>query len=277
MSDIKNAPMDPVRDSRFFFDLKRKFEVILEEVEKKTFDQKDEIRELETLWEEMFNLAGKNDSPYFQIRLKTLKKQLDTFVKNKGYEKNEFDKIFHQLDKMKRTDSVEFLDESLRNRLGKIAENHYSSGDMISSGIVLPSATAQKGNQYITFRCGTIYFITDRSSYTVLKDLDRRKNIVEYRGEIYRIFPSSFVYGLAEEEYRNENFLTMNLLVLKREAGLEFYRYDTLGEIFQINEGTFRKGLKPLGSGEVREEGNRIRNYFRKAGIRYYYIPAENF
>lgn len=69
----------------------------------------------------------------------------------------------------------------------------------------------------------------------------------------------------------------MNLLVLKREAGLEFYRYDTLGEIFQINEGTFRKGLKPLGSGEVREEGNRIRNYFRKAGIRYYYIPAENF
>ncbi|EKN87691.1 hypothetical protein LEP1GSC027_2040, partial [Leptospira interrogans str. 2002000624] len=33
--------MDPVKDSRFFFDLKRKFEVILEEVEKKTFDQKD--------------------------------------------------------------------------------------------------------------------------------------------------------------------------------------------------------------------------------------------
>ncbi|EMM95336.1 hypothetical protein LEP1GSC116_4244 [Leptospira interrogans serovar Icterohaemorrhagiae str. Verdun HP] len=27
--------MDPVKDSRFFFDLKRKFEVILEEVEKK--------------------------------------------------------------------------------------------------------------------------------------------------------------------------------------------------------------------------------------------------
>lgn len=26
--------MDPVKDSRFFFDLKRKFEVILEEVEK---------------------------------------------------------------------------------------------------------------------------------------------------------------------------------------------------------------------------------------------------
>ncbi|MGQ2865097.1 hypothetical protein ACT54A_18345, partial [Leptospira interrogans] len=61
--------MDPVKDSRFFFDLKRKFEVILEEVEKKTFDQKDEIRELESLWEEMFELAGKNDSPYFQIRL----------------------------------------------------------------------------------------------------------------------------------------------------------------------------------------------------------------
>ncbi|PJZ29227.1 hypothetical protein [Leptospira kmetyi] len=267
--------MDPVRDSRFFFDLKHKFEAILEEVEKKTFDQKDEIRELESLWEEMFGLAGKNDSPYFQIRLKSLKKQLDTFVKNKGYEKNEFDRIFHQLGKMKRTDSVEFLDESLRNRLGKIAENHYSPGDMISSGVVLPSATSKKGNQYITFRCGTIYFITDRSSYTILKDLDRRKNTVEYKGTVYRIFPSTFVYGLYEEEYRNESFLTMSLLVLKRETGLEFYRFDTLGEILQINEGTFRKGLKPLDATEVRSEDNRIRSYFRKAGVRYYYIPPQ--
>ncbi|MCL8265965.1 hypothetical protein [Leptospira weilii] len=267
--------MDPVRDSRFFFDLKRKFEIILEEVEKKTFDQKDEIRELETLWEEMFKLAGKNDSPYFQIRLKTLKKQLDTFVKNKGYEKNEFDKIFHQLGKMRRTDSVEFLDESLRNRLGKIAENHHSSGDMISSGIVLPSTTNQKGKQYITFRCGTIHFITDRSSYTILKDLDRRKNTVEYKGKVYRIFPNSFVYGLFEEEYRNENFLTMNLLVLKRKFGFEFYRFDALGEILQINEGTFLKGLKSIKGSDVQGHDNRIQNYFRKAGVRYYYIPTE--
>nr|OCA01040.1 Uncharacterized protein A9P81_0901 [Leptospira interrogans serovar Copenhageni/Icterohaemorrhagiae] len=128
--------MDPVKDSRFFFDLKRKFEVILEEVEKKTFDQKDEIRELESLWEEMFELAGKNDSPYFQIRLKNLKKQLETFVKNKGYEKQEFDRIYHQLGKMKQNDSVEFLDESLRNRLERIAQKHYSPGDMISSEVV---------------------------------------------------------------------------------------------------------------------------------------------
>ncbi|EMG21225.1 hypothetical protein LEP1GSC150_3297 [Leptospira interrogans serovar Copenhageni str. LT2050] len=135
--------MDPVKDSRFFFDLKRKFEVILEEVEKKTFDQKDEIRELESLWEEMFELAGKNDSPYFQIRLKNLKKQLETFVKNKGYEKQEFDRIYHQLGKMKQNDSVEFLDESLRNRLERIAQKHYSPGDMISSEVV---ATSKKEN-----------------------------------------------------------------------------------------------------------------------------------
>ncbi|EKP04568.1 hypothetical protein LEP1GSC132_4237 [Leptospira kirschneri str. 200803703] len=257
--------MDPVKDSRFFFDLKRKFEVILEEVEKKTFDQKDEIRELESLWEEMFELAGKNDSPYFQIRLKNLKKQLETFVKSKGYEKQEFDRIYHQLGKMKRNDSVEFLDESLRNRLDRIAQKHYSPGDMISV------ATSKKGKHYITFRCGTIYFVTDWSSYTVLKDLDRRKNTVEYKGSVYRIFPSSFVYGPSEEEYRNENFLTMNLLVLKRESGLEFYRFDTLGEILQINEGTFLKGLKPMESSEM---DKRIRSYFRKAGIRYYYIPV---
>ncbi|XDD51295.1 hypothetical protein AB3N59_05900 [Leptospira sp. WS92.C1] len=266
--------MDPVRDSRFFFDLKHKFESILEEVEKKTFDQKDEIRELEALWEEMFNLAGKNDSPYFQIRLKSLKKQLDTFVKNKGYEKDEFDRIFHQLGKMKRTDSVEFLDETLKNRLEKIAENHHSSGDMISSGVVLPSATGKKGNQYITFRCGTIHFITDHSSYTILKDLDRRKNTVEHKGNVYRIFPSSFVYGLSEEEYRRESFLTMNLLVLKRESDFEFYRLDALGEILQINEGTFRKGLKPLESYEGFGVESRIQSFFRKAGVRYYYIPA---
>nr|OCA01041.1 Uncharacterized protein A9P81_0902 [Leptospira interrogans serovar Copenhageni/Icterohaemorrhagiae] len=105
----------------------------------------------------------------------------------------------------------------------------------------------------------------------MLKDLDRRKNTVEYKGSVYRIFPSAFVYGLSEEEYRNENFLTMNLLVLKRESGLEFYRFDTLGEILQINEGTFLKGLKPIESSEM---DKRIRNYFRKAGIRYYYIPV---
>lgn len=120
----------------------------------------------------MFELAGKNDSPYFQIRLKNLKKQLETFVKNKGYEKQEFDRIYHQLGKMKQNDSVEFLDESLRNRLERIAQKHYSPGDMISSEVV---ATSKKGKYYITFRCGTIYFITDWSSYTVLKDLDRRK------------------------------------------------------------------------------------------------------
>ncbi|PJZ52814.1 hypothetical protein [Leptospira adleri] len=269
--------MDPVKDSRFFFDLKHKFESILEEVEKKTFDQKDEIRELETLWDEMFSLAGKNDSPYFQIRLKSLKKQLDTFVKNKGYEKNEFDRIFHQLGKMKRTDSVEFLDETLKNRLEKIAGNHYSPGDMISSGVVIPSSTNQKGKQYITFRCGTIYFITDHSSYTILKDLDRRKNTVEYKGVVHRIFPSPSVYGLSEEEYRTESFLTMSLLALKREGGFEFYRFDALGEIVQLNEGTFRKGLKPLENSGIFGNENRIRSYFRKAGIRYYYIPSARF
>ncbi|TGK29070.1 hypothetical protein EHQ12_01180 [Leptospira gomenensis] len=268
--------MDPVKDSRFFFDLKHKFESILEDLEKRTFDQKGEIRELETLWDDMFQLAGKNDSPYFQIRLKSLKKQLDTFVKNKGYEKTEFDRIFHQLGKMKRTDSVEFLDESLKNRLEKIASSHYSPGDTISSGAVPPSATSKKGKQYITFRCGTIHFVTDHSPFTILKDLDRRKNTVEYKGEIYRIFPSVFVYGLSEEEYRNESFLTMNLLALKRETGVEFYRFDTLGEIIQINEGTFRKGLKSLDEADSFSSEPRIRTYFRKAGLRYYYIPSAN-
>lgn len=67
----------------------------------------------------------------------------------------------------------------------------------------------------------------------------------------------------------------MNLLVLKRKFGFEFYRFDALGEILQINEGTFLKGLKSIKGSDVQGHDNRIQNYFRKAGVRYYYIPTE--
>ncbi len=259
--------MERVKDSRFLFDLKRKFRYILEEVEKNTFDQNSEVRELETLWDEMFDVASRNDTPYFRARLSGLKHQLDGFVRNKAYEKSEFDRIYRQLDKIRKDDTVEFLDESMRNKLTRISENtHKIISTSVSAGIE-PGALAGIP-LLLTFRCGTVHFIVKSGPKKIFRNINRNKDKVWYEGVKYPIFPNRTIYFSWEGDERSWETEPGNLLMIRYPEGNRFFRCDALGDTFRIPEETFKNRLKPAD-----RPGGEIRYYFRKAGVRYYYIP----
>lgn len=259
--------MERVKDSRFLFDLKRKFRYILEEVEKNTFDQNSEVRELETLWEEMFDVASRNDTPYFRARLSGLKRQLDTFVKNKAYEKKEFDRIYHQLEKIRKDDTSEFLDESMREKLSRISETSSNHPSLSLSRGIEPGALSGIP-LLLTFRCGTVHFIVKSGPKKIFRNLNRNKDKILYEGRKYPIFPSLSIYFSWEGEGRSWETEPGNILMIRYPEGPRFFRCDSLGDTFRIPEDTFKRRLQPTD----KKEGE-IRFYFRKAGIRYYYIP----
>ncbi|EQA44567.1 hypothetical protein LEP1GSC050_2296 [Leptospira broomii serovar Hurstbridge str. 5399] len=262
--------MERVKDSRFLFDLKRRFRYILEEVEKSTFDRNTEVRELETLWEEMFDVASRNDTPYFRARLANLKRQLDGFVKNKAYEKREFDIIYRQLEKIRKDDTVEFLDDSMRTKLDRITKSTGSLTTQVTPPLGIEGMTFSGIPLFLTFRCGTINFIIKSGPKKIFRNVDRSKDRVLYEGRKYPVFPSRTIYFTWEGE-RHWETEPGNLLMIRNARGIRFFRYDTLGDTFRIPEDTFRRRLKVV-------EGwtGEITRYFRKAGTRYYYIPEED-
>ncbi|PJZ68628.1 hypothetical protein CH373_16665 [Leptospira perolatii] len=260
--------MERVKDSRFLFDLKRKFRYILEEVEKATFDQTSEVRELESLWEEMFEIASKNDTPYFRARLTNLKRQLDGFVRSKAYEKGEFDRIYRQLEKIRRDDTVEFLDESMRGNLERVSKQSGYIPDLRAAQKQLREPSGLSAIPlFLTFRCGTIHFIVKSGPKKIFKNIHRTKDKVLYEGKKYPIFPSRSVYFSWEPD-RNWEMEPGNLLMIRNVTKVRFFRYDSLGDTFRIPEETFQRRLQPAESGWTKSY-----KYFRKAGIRYYYIP----
>lgn len=261
--------MERVKDSRFLFDLKRKFRYILEEVEKNTYDQDSEVRELETVWEEMFDVASRNDTPYFKARLSNLKRQLDGFVRNKAYEKQEFDRIYRQLEKIRKDDTVEFLDESMRSTLGRIAENtNRVTANLSGSGIEPGSLGGIP--LLLTFRCGTVHFIVKSGPKKIFRNVHRNKDKVLYEGKKYPIFPSRSIYFSWEGEGRAWETEPGSLLMIRYPEGNRFFRCDALGDTFRIPEDTFKRRLQPTD-----KQSSEIRYYFRKAGVRYYYIPQK--
>ncbi|TGK01659.1 hypothetical protein EHO59_11135 [Leptospira semungkisensis] len=260
--------MERVKDSRFLFDLKRKFRYILEEVEKNTFDQNSEVRELESLWEEMFEVASRNDTPYFKARLSNLKRQLDGFVKTKAYEKSEFDRIYRQLEKIRKDDTVEFLDESMRSTIARISEN--TTRLPIASSSNLEPGSLGGIPLLLTFRCGTVHFIIKSGPKKVFRNINRNKDKVLYDGKKYPIFPTRSIYFSWEGEERAWETEPGNLLMIRYPEGVRFFRCDAIGDTFRIPEDTFKRRLMPTD-----KQGGDIRYYFRKAGIRYYYIPQK--
>ncbi|MFB5652601.1 hypothetical protein ACE5IS_18310 [Leptospira wolffii] len=261
--------MERVKDSRFLFDLKRKFRYILEEVEKNTFDQNSEVRELETIWDEMFEVASRNDTPYFRARLSSLKRQLDGFVRNKAYEKSEFDRIYRQLDKIRKDDTSEFLDEAMRDKLSRISENALPVGSPILSFGTEPGSLAGIP-LLLTFRCGTVHFIVKSGPKKIFRNVNRNKDKVLYEGKKYPIFPNRTIYFSWEGDERAWETEPGNLLMIRYPEGIRFFRCDALGDTFRIPEETFKRRLKPAD-----KRSGDIRYYFRKAGTRYYYIPQK--
>ncbi|TGK12508.1 hypothetical protein EHO60_09755 [Leptospira fletcheri] len=262
--------MERVKDSRFLFDLKRKFRYILEEVEKSTFDRNTEVRELESLWEEMFTIASRSDAPYFRARLVNLKRQLDGFVRNKAYEKREFDILYRQLDKIRKNDLVDFLDESMRAKLERIAEAS-TLNRSLEQAPSIEGFTFSGIPLFLTFRCGTVFFIVKSGPKKIFRNIDRSKEKVLYEGKKYPIFPGRSIYFSWEEE-KNWESEPGNLLMIRHNKGLRFFRYDSLGDTFRIPEDTFQRRLKKV-EDTIGQAG--IQKYFRKAGVRYYYIPEE--
>ena len=109
------------RETREFFDLKNKLVEEIENYEKKVFSEKENLEQIQKTFDRLWEMLDKNDSEYFRLRLDTLDKLLKRNIEKRAYKKIEFDRMFKVLDKIKQNDSVEFLNEAIKNRIEKIS------------------------------------------------------------------------------------------------------------------------------------------------------------
>ncbi len=247
------------QDAILLFDLKEMFIEKISEVEKEIFEQNSKIHQLEEILVKMNSVAKKSGSIYFQKRISKVISLMKTFLSKKGYDKKEFDLIFHSIGKIKKTDSIELLDDSLKNRLDKISEIHFKQEQFDSGKKVVYKC------KYLTFRFQSVNFIVENAPKKIIRNVEKSKTKCRIEGKAYPIYPSQG-FGLDSDERIFDEFC--DLLILKTESGYRCFHVDEMGLSVQFSEETFQKMLK-----STEKPLNFIKNYIKWKNQRYYYIP----
>ena len=240
-----------VEESGLFFDLKEKFQNRLQKVEKSTYSLSREIEELLQLLNRMNELAVSNKSYYFIKRVKKLLLLMNEFISKKGYDQLEFNRFFNLLQKIKKDDRIEFLQDSVKNRIQSIAR-----------GICLEDKISLE-NPWLTFGFRSVNFIIRNHPNLVIKK-PTRLDYVLVDGNKVEIFPG-ISFGDTDPKDREE--FAGNLIVLKGPGGVRCFRYDTLSSI-NIPDKIVAEKLQNLP-----EKIGKISQFIRLKGIRYYLIP----
>ncbi|MBE7411031.1 MAG: hypothetical protein L6Q54_11110 [Leptospiraceae bacterium] len=243
------------------FDLKDRFVEGVSELEKEIFEQSEKIVQLEEILAKMKKIAKNSESVYFQKRLDNSLKIIKNFRAKREYGKKEFDLIFHSVSKIKKTDSIELLNESLKNRIERISE-HFVQNEVIQRGKKVSS-----GEKYFTFRYRSVNFIIDNSPKKIIKNVERKKTRCKIEGKFYPIFPS-LGFGISDEDRIFDEFC--DLIILKTNLGYRCFHSDELGLLVQFSKDTFQRMLRPT---ERRLKS--ITHYIKWKNERYYYIPEK--
>ena len=246
-------------DTRLFFDLKNSLKAKVEETEKEIYTLNQKLSEIFLVVEKMNSLATKHKSAYFKLKLTKLKILFRDFQDRKGYDKRDFDRLFNSISKIKQSESIEFLDESLKNRIARAAAS-ITPKESVRSKL-------ENKNLFFSFTFNNVHFITENFPKRIIRNVERKKEKVKIGGKSYEIFPGKD-FGLEGEENDRFSIDNTNLLILKNANNYRCFFMDAPGEVIGFNKDTFQNKLKKT---EIPLTG--VNQYIKWKGTRHYYIP----
>ena len=241
-----------VQDTREFFDLKNRLQLELEEFEKKVFSEKENLNKIYDTFYELKSFVRKKESNYFQLKVSSLESLLNRLTIKRKYQKIEFDRVFKTLEKIKETESSEFLNQAINHRIQKITEKFLP--------YTPPVELEKKGDKFYRFSYKGLDYLVKGFPKKFLLGADASKRFLRIGEVKVPIFPIS---NSADQE----NFQSCNILLLKVRTQYSCYRYDTLEEVYDIPYLNFEKKLIKLDIAKTE-----INSYIRYKGKRHYYI-----
>lgn len=241
-----------IRSAGKFFDLRDRFKNGLENIEKIVYTLQQELMELKFILDEMLLVSEKNQSYYFIKRVSRLLKIYQDLLDKKGYQQFEFNRLFFLLEKIRASDKIEFLNDSIKNRVEKIARSF------------TPDFTAKNEFSFQTFSFRSVNFMIKNYPVRILREGNQCDYILA-EGKKIDIFPG-YHFGITDPEDRT--FFPGNLLIMKTGLGLGCYRYDALGPIYNLSSGNLQRSLK-----ELPEKIGNISQFIKRRDTRYYLIP----
>ncbi len=249
---IKMNSFKIIQDSREFFDLKLRLRLELEEFEKKVYSENESLNKIYGTLYELKSFVRKTESHYFQIKVNNLENLLNSLITKRKYKKIEFDRVFKTLEKIKETESSEFLNQAINYRIEKISEKFIPK---------TPKLLVDKNsNKFYRFNYKGLDYLVKAYPKKFILGADASKKFLRIGEEKFLIFP---MFNFTEEE----NFQSCNILILILQNTFKCFRYNSFEEIYDIPYLNFEKKLTSLDLSTTE-----INSYLRYKGKRHYYI-----
>ncbi len=97
---------------------------------------------------------------------------VNTLKLRKGYQKDDFDRIYHTLEKIRNEDRIEFLDSALKNRISKVAGS-LAKLDSPNKGIQKDLTNKEI---FTAFKVGGVHFLIPKRPHRILKSIPAFKS-----------------------------------------------------------------------------------------------------
>ncbi len=248
-----SVPSKKVTASNTFFTEKVKLEEALIGFEKLIVEGNDYLDSIENSLDHMREIAETHNSAYFLQRVKKLQVYYHTLKLKKGYQKDDFDPIYHLLEKIKNEDRIEFLDSALKNRISKVAKN---LSNVKQNENIFPDSLKNK-EIFTAFKIGGVYFLIPKRPFRILKNIPAFKSRMSINKEKISLFPGPGFLIQEDDKQLKKNVL----LVENGPNSREGYYYDELLEDWAISKDSLKSILKA-------EKGNqKVVGKIRRKGI----------
>ena len=249
--------------SKEFFEVKNLLQEKLKLTNEKNSSQDQLYIEINNISLKLQQIIENSDSLYFKIKIKNLKHKLESLIEKRVQIEKDFEQIFIQLNKINETDSVEFLNQSLKSRLDKILFDFISDEKYLKDKKL--NLQSKKNLTFFTFSYQMVHFFClDSIKREIKKNVEIFENCIEYNDKAYSIFPDD-KFGLKKDSIIHSKKNDILMLHFKKKP--IFLRFDELGEIFTLSEEQFQKMIKKMSF-----PLNTIKHYIQRKRLKYYFI-----
>lgn len=253
-----SVPLKKVTGSNDFFTEKVKLEQALIDFEKLILEGNAYLESIASSLTVMQALAEEHNSAYFLQRVKKLQTYFHMLQLKKGYNRDDFDPLYHMLDKIKNEDRIEFLDSALKNRISKVARNLTETKSQKSKS---QRSLADK-EIFTAFKIAGVHFLIPKRPHRVLKNIPAFKSRITLNQERISLFPGPGFLLTEENMELKKNVLLIDATSTKKEG---FY-FDELLEDWAISKESINGLLKD-------EKGNKkVLGKIRRRGINYHLL-----
>lgn len=241
-------------DVRDFFDRKNQLVAEIESYERKVYSEREDLERIDKLFKQLLVLVEKTKSEYFRLKLSTLEKLLNRIQEKRNYRKIEFDRIFKTLEKMKEDESIEFLNEGIKNRIEKISERIVRSSQKLE---------IETKNKFFLLTYKSLSFLIRDCEKKILQDVDATKSYIRIKNKRYSLFPA--YTGLKTDEDAPLDYC--NVLIVKTKGDYKCFRFDKMETVTDLTYDYLQAKLV-----ELTEPVQDIKHYIRLRGKRVYYL-----